>query len=135
MIQEVVSGTLMLKAGSRDNQDFSKFSVVFRGPEAVFTTIRKAKLKIFDTACLVLTLMGEYRFSRALVNENLSFITRPLYIIPISSLELYAFLEMRHPDLIVYFTTQSESLLLVLPELVRACEVFRELISVYIVSE
>ncbi len=75
------------------------------------------------------------RFSRVLVNENSFSIARPLYIIPISFLGLRAFLEVRCPDLTVCFTTRPESSLLVFPELMRACEVFRGLVSVYTVSE
>ncbi len=134
-IQGAVSGTLMLKAGSRGSQGFSKSSAVSRGPEAVFVTVGEAKSEILGMACLVLTLMDKYCFSQTPMNKNFSSITKPLYIIPISFLGLYTLLEMRCPDLTICFATRSESPLLVFPELVRVCEMFRRLVSIYITSE
>ncbi len=131
----MVSSIFILKAGSRGSQGFSKSSAVFSRPEAVFVTVGEVKPEILGMACLVLILVGECRFSRALVNENSSSIARPLYIIPISFPGLCMFLEMRCLDLTVCFAIQSESSLLVFLELMRAYKMFKRLISVYITSE
>ncbi len=95
----------MLKAGSRGSWGFSKSLVVSKGPETAFVTVGETKLEILGTACLILALMGERRFFRVLMSENLSSIARPLYIISISFLGLCAFLEMRYPDLAICFAT------------------------------